>query len=121
MCYHLKKGELHMNAALETRNATEDFSFVLEQDILYFRTGHHGLVSFHGKNFNVKRRLSKEQLYQIISDGAFFKVNTDCFANLDKIKAIKDNRIYFEFNNPDSKTISISRLRHNRLKDLQIK
>jgi hypothetical protein len=110
-----------MNAALETRNTNEDFDFVLEKDILYFRMGHHGLVSFHGKNFNIKRRLSTEQLHQIIADGAFFKVNTDCFANLKKINAIKDNRIYFEFNNPDSKTIPISRFRHYRLKDLQLK
>jgi DNA-binding LytR/AlgR family response regulator len=110
-----------MNAALETRNTNEDFDFVLEKDILYFRTGHHGLVSFHGKNFNVKRRLSTEQLHQIIADGIFLQVNTDCFANLNKINSIKDKRIYFEINNPDSKTIPISRLRLYRLKNLQLK
>jgi hypothetical protein len=111
-----------MNAALETRVINEDFDFELEREILYFRMGHHGLVSFHGKNFNVKRRLSAEQLQQIIADGAFFKVNADCYANLNKIKVIKDNRIYFISSSTDTtKSVSISRLKHYRLKEILLK
>jgi hypothetical protein len=117
MCQHLKKGDLHMNVALETRNLYEDF--VLEKDILYYRTGGHGLVSFHGKNFNVKRRLSAEQLQKIIAEGTFYKVNDDCYVNIMKIQAIKDSRVYFEaFNSDDAKCVPVSKHKHFRLKEL---
>jgi DNA-binding LytR/AlgR family response regulator len=106
-----------MNVALENRNMYEDF--VLEQDILYYRTGHHGLVSFHGKNFNVRRRLSSEQLQNILSEGTFYKVNTDCYVNIMKIQAIKDSRVYFESYDPDdAKCVPVSRHKHFRLKEL---
>jgi DNA-binding LytR/AlgR family response regulator len=111
-----EKGDLHMNAALENRNVVEDF--VLEKDILYYRTGSHGLVSFHGKNFNVRRRLSTEQLQKIIAEGTFYKVNNDCYVNIMKIQTIKDSRVYFESHNPDAKCVPVSRLKHFRLKEL---
>ncbi|MEX2461646.1 MAG: LytTR family transcriptional regulator DNA-binding domain-containing protein [Paenibacillaceae bacterium] len=105
-----------MNAALETRNMYEDF--VLEKDILYFRTGHHGLVSFHGKNFNVRRKLSTEQLQKILVEDNFYKVNTDCYVNIMKVKTIQDNRVYFESLDLDAKSVPIDRLKHHRLKVL---
>ena len=104
-----------MNAALENRNVVEDF--VLEKDILYYRIGSHGLVSFHGKNFNVRRRLSREQLQKIIAEGIFYKVNTDCYVNILKIETIKDSRVYFDSHNPDAKCVPVSRHK-NRLKEL---
>src|ERR1700730_11788304 len=106
-----------MNVALETRNLYEDF--VLEKDILYYRTGHRGLVSFHGKSFNVRRRLSAEQLQKILSDGPFYKVNIDCYVNIMKIQAIKDSHVYFESYDPDDvKCVPVSRHKHFRLKEL---
>ncbi|QGQ99854.1 hypothetical protein EHS13_35805 [Paenibacillus psychroresistens] len=105
-----------MNAALEYRNVVEDF--VLEKDILYYRTGSHGLVSFHGKNFNVRRRLSTEQLQKILAEGIFYKVNTDCYVNILKIETIKDSRVYFEYHNPDAKCVPVSRNKNFRLKEL---
>jgi hypothetical protein len=111
-----EKGDVHMNLALETRNVYEDFD--LEKDILYYRTGKHGLVSFHGRNFNVRRRLTKEQLQKMVTEGTFFKVNNDCYVNLTKIKMVKDGRIYFEFYNADAKCVTISKHKHYRLKEL---
>ncbi|MBP1995660.1 LytTR family transcriptional regulator DNA-binding domain-containing protein [Paenibacillus eucommiae] len=103
-----------MNVALENQNTYDEF--VLEKDILYFRVGAHGLVSFHGKNFNVKRRLSTEQLDKMLSDSAFFKVNTDCYANLHKVEAVQDSRVCFDSKSPTSKSVSITKLRQGRLK-----
>jgi hypothetical protein len=104
-----------MNVTLEGRNTYEDF--ILEKDILYFRIGDRGLVSFHGKNFNVKRRISTEQLQPMMSSSAFFKVNTNCFANLNKVEMIQDSRVYFEPKNLDSKSVSITKLRQSQLKE----
>ena len=42
-----------MKHVSESRNMYEDF--VVETDILFFKTGSHGLVSFHGRNYNIKR------------------------------------------------------------------
>jgi DNA-binding LytR/AlgR family response regulator len=105
-----------MNAALEQRNMVEDF--ILEKDILYYRTGQHHLVSFHGKNFNVRRRLSTEQLQKMIAEGTFYKVNNDCYVNIGKVKTIQDNRVYFESLSSDAKFVPIDRLKNHRLKEL---
>jgi len=104
-----------MNAALETRSKYEDF--VLEEDILYYRMGHHGLVSFHGNNFNVRRRLSTEQLQKITADASFYKVNADCYVNISKVRTVQDSKVYFESVSMDAKCIPIDRLKHSRLKE----
>jgi DNA-binding LytR/AlgR family response regulator len=105
-----------MNLTLETRNVYEDFA--LEKDILYYRMGNYGLVSFHGRNFNVRRRLTQEQLQKMVTEGTFFKVNNDCFVNLTKIKTIKDSRVYFESYSDEAKFVTISKHTHYRLKEL---
>jgi DNA-binding LytR/AlgR family response regulator len=107
-----------MTLALETRNVYEDF--VLEKDILYYRTGNYGLVSFHGRNFNVRRRLNQEQLQNMLTEGTFYKVNNDCFVNLTKIKTIKDNHVYFEPYSDDAKCVTISKHKQFRLKELLV-
>jgi DNA-binding LytR/AlgR family response regulator len=107
-----------MNVTLEDtfeeRNSYENF--VLEKDILYFRIKDRGLVSFHGKNFNIKRRMTSEQLSSMMSSSDFFKVNTECFVNLKKVRMIQDNRVYFGLQSEDSKSVSITKLRQNQLK-----
>jgi hypothetical protein len=104
-----------MNVALENRNTYDDF--VLEKDILYFRVGDHGIVSFHGKNYNVKKRMSTDQFTKLISDAAFFKVNTDCYANIKKVDSIQEGKVCFHSNTPESKSVMITKLRQNRLKE----
>lgn len=105
-----------MNVALESRNTYEDF--VLEQDIMYFRVGEHGLVSFHGKNYHMKKRMSTEQIQEITTDSAFFKVNTDCYVNTRKIIQIQDGKVFFEIKGAESKFASITKLRQYRLKEI---
>lgn len=105
-----------MNVALDVKNTYEDF--ILQRDIMYFRVGERGLVSFHGKNYHVKKRLSTEQLAEITSDSYFFKVNTDCYVNTSKILNIQDGKVYFELKGSESKFTTITKLRQHRLKEI---
>ena len=105
-----------MNVALEVKNTYEDF--VLEKDIMYFRVGEHGLVSFHGKNYHIKKRLTTEQFQEITTNSSFFKVNTDCYVNTGKIIQIQDGKVFFEIKGADSKFASITKLRQHRLKEI---
>ncbi|TXK76754.1 LytTR family transcriptional regulator DNA-binding domain-containing protein [Paenibacillus sp. N3.4] len=105
-----------MNVALDARNTYENF--VLEKDILYFRVGEHGLVSFHGKNYHIKKRMTTEQIQVIIADKSFFKVNMDCYVNTTKVLHIQDGKVFFELKGNDSKFTTITKLRQHRLKEL---
>jgi hypothetical protein len=105
-----------MDVALETMSTYEDF--VLEKDILYFRVGDHGLVSFHGKNFNLKRRVATDQLNKMIVNSSFFKVNMDSYANINKIYLIADGKVFFNPRTPDTKSIVVTALRQASLKEL---
>jgi hypothetical protein len=60
--------------------------------------------------------MSSDQLGSMMSSSDFFKVNTDCFANLKKVQMIQDNRVYFGPKNENSKSVSITKLRQNQLK-----
>jgi hypothetical protein len=105
-----------MNVALDAKNTYEDF--ILQKDIMYFRVGEHGLVSFHGKNFHIKKRMSTEQMLEITSDATFFKVNTDCYVNTRKIIQIQDGKVFFELTGAESKSATITKLRQYRLKEI---
>lgn len=78
---------------METRNVYEDFE--VEKDILFFRVGDHDLVIFHGRNYNIKKRMPAEQLNRLLSSSTFYHVQGDCYVNLNKISAIEDDCIYF--------------------------
>ncbi|NEW04611.1 hypothetical protein GK047_01050 [Paenibacillus sp. SYP-B3998] len=105
-----------MNVALDFKNTYEDF--ILQKDIMYFRVGERGLVSFHGKNYHVKKRMSSEQILEITSDIVFFKANTDCYVNTRKIIHIQDGKVYFETKGSESKHTTITKLRQHRLKEI---
>lgn len=105
-----------MNVALENRNVYDEF--VLEKDILYFRVGDRGNVCYHGKNFNLKKRVSTEEMNEQLSNPAFYKVNTDCYVNMAKIDRIQDGKVFFNFKHPDAKNVHITKLREINLKDL---
>lgn len=105
-----------MNVALDVTNTYEDF--ILQKDIMYFRVGEHGLVSFHGRNYHIKKRLSTEQMKELMSDTSFFKANTDCYVNTTKIINIQDGKVFFELKGTDSKFTTITKLRQHRLKEI---
>ncbi|MFC0211359.1 hypothetical protein ACFFK0_02645 [Paenibacillus chartarius] len=105
-----------MHVAPDKERAFEEF--VLERDILYFRVGDHGLVSFHGRNFNWRKRFSTEELRKVTSQQAFFQVNTDCYVNTARVSVIRDGCVYFDTGELDGKSVMITKLRQSRLKDM---
>ncbi len=105
-----------MSLATESMNTYEEFQ--LEKDILFFRVGQHGLVSFHGRNFNIKKRISSDELIRMIEQPVFFKVNTDCYANLRKIEAVSDGQVYFSATDRIVKHVPITKLRQHNLQHI---
>lgn len=81
------------NILLEARNVYEDFE--VETDILFFKVGDHDLVIFHGRNYNIKKRMTAEQLNRLLSNSCYYPVYGTCYVNLNKISSIEDDCIYF--------------------------
>lgn len=84
-----------MNVALQEKNVYEDFE--PRQDILYFKVGAHGLISFHGRNYNIKKRLSADERTRLLSDSAtFFRISSDCYVNVRNISVMGDHHLFFD-------------------------
>lgn len=93
-----------MTVALQHKNVYEDFD--PQSDTLFFKVGTHGLISFHGRNYNIKKRMSAEERNQLISDNStFFRVSSDCYVNLRNISSMGDSYIFF---GDSSKRVSCS-------------
>lgn len=111
---HLLKGAFgKMNTALEHKNVYEDFE--PKHDTLFFKVGSHGMISFHGKNYNIKRRMSTEQRSNLTSDASFIQVNADCYVNVDKIRSIESDYIYFGSEMASNKRIPVSRRKQQQI------
>lgn len=83
-----------MNVALQEKNVYEDFE--PRQDTLFFKVGAHGLISFHGRNYNIKKRLSAEERNRLITDtSTFFRVSSDCYVNVFNISVMSDDFLLF--------------------------
>lgn len=82
-----------MNATLRETDLYEKFD--LENDILYFRIGALGLVSFHGKNYNLKRRLTPDQIKKLTKEKSFCPVGSNCYVNIGKIQSFTGGVVYF--------------------------
>lgn len=102
-----------MNTALEHKNVYEDFE--PRHDTLFFKVGSHGMISFHGKNYNIKRRMSTEQRSSLTSDASFVQVNSDCYVNVDKICSIESDYIYFGSEMTSNKRIPVSRRKQQQI------
>lgn len=96
-----------MNLALQERNVYENFD--LASDILYFKIGSQGIVSFHGRNYNIKKRMTADQIKKLVSERSFYPINSNCHINIDKIKSIDSGTIYFGSEYSDSKQVSVNR------------
>lgn len=105
-----------MNVALQHRNVYEDFN--LEQDILFFKIGTQSLVSFHGNNYNIKKRVSSDLLQQHIANPNFFKISSTCYVNVSKIKSIASGTIYFGTDILQTKRLTINRRKQSMIKQL---
>ncbi|MDB4867703.1 MAG: hypothetical protein JWR03_2036 [Cohnella sp.] len=82
-----------MNAALQDKNVYEDFEPIT--DTLFFKVGSYDLISFHGRNYNIKKRLSTDEKNRLMSDAAFVRVDSNCYVNAGKITRLEDDAICF--------------------------
>lgn len=106
-----------MSLADISKNVYEDFE--VEQDILFFKVGARaqGLVSFHGSNYNIKKRMTSDQLSSLCALTNFVKIKSDCFVNIGKITSIEGDNVYFGESLSD-KRVPVSRWKQNRLMHL---
>ncbi|MFC5404006.1 hypothetical protein [Cohnella soli] len=83
-----------MTVALQHKNVYEDFD--PRQDTLFFKVGTHGLISFHGRNYNIKKRMSADERNRLIADSStFFRVASDCYVNVRNISVIGEQCLFF--------------------------
>jgi len=82
-----------MNAARSEADLYETFQ--PKEDSLFFKIGYGGIISFHGSNCNIRKRLTSDELGDLIGDGRFLQAASGCYVNLDKIRTIEDRFIRF--------------------------
>jgi DNA-binding LytR/AlgR family response regulator len=87
-----------MQGVQQERNVYEDF--VPQDDTLFFKVNSaHDLVSFHGRNYNIKKRLTVDERKKLIADSAFFRLDSNCYVNAGKIRGMERNAIVFDNTN----------------------
>ncbi|MCM3748663.1 hypothetical protein M3223_15030 [Paenibacillus pasadenensis] len=96
-----------VNVPLKDRNVYEDFD--VETDILYYKLGSLGLVSFHGSNYNIKKKLSAEQINRLRGIESFYPVNSVCYINTALISSVEDSTVFFGSKGPEAKRVHLSR------------
>jgi hypothetical protein len=103
-----------MNVALQEKNVYEDFEPL--NDTLFFKVGVHELISFHGRNYNIKKRMSAEERSRLIADTAtFFRISSDCYVNVRNISVIGDDYLFF---GDTSKRLSCSQRKQHMIRQL---
>ncbi|SET35603.1 hypothetical protein [Paenibacillus sp. NFR01] len=103
-----------MSSLLEARNVYEDFE--VDTDILFFKVGDHDLVIFHGRNYNIKKRMSAEQLGRLLSNSNYYHVYGGCYVNLNKISTIEDDCIYFGEKGHYAKNVRVPRRKQENIR-----
>jgi len=114
-----KGGTAMLIKALNERRYFTDFE--LEKEILFFKMGSDGLVSFHGHKFNRKLQLSNAELTDLLQREVFYPISSNCYINLHKIKAVVSGMVYFGGEYSDSKMIPINKRTEMKLKQLILK
>lgn len=102
-----------MNAALTTRNLYEEFE--VAKDILFFKVGSHGLISFHGRNYHIRKRLPADQQAKLMNDSNFFRVSSNCYINIRKVSTIENDCVYFGSRASGAKYAPISKRKQQLL------
>ncbi|MCU6712952.1 hypothetical protein M6D81_30050 [Paenibacillus sp. J5C_2022] len=99
-----------MNAAtvvLNERNIYKDFD--LEKDVLYFKIGVQGLVSFHGPYYNRKIRMTADEIRQLTEKINYFQISSNCYINISGIRSIENGTVCFGTASSDTKRLSVNR------------
>lgn len=96
-----------LSVALNERTLCEDFD--LEKEILFFKIGSEGLVSFHGHRYSRKVQVSIADQEQLVHTKGYFPISSSCYVNVSKVKSIISGAIYFGGDFTSSKILPISR------------
>jgi hypothetical protein len=94
-----------MIASADNKDIYEDFE--PSKDTFFFKVGSGGLISFHGKNYNITKKLSADQKHSLIQDAAFVRISSNCYVNVDKISSLEKDHIRFVEHVSGSKIISV--------------
>ncbi|WP_243643995.1 LytTR family transcriptional regulator DNA-binding domain-containing protein [Paenibacillus pinisoli] len=108
-----------MNVALKERNVYEEFD--VESDVLYFKLGMQGLVSFHGRNYNRKKRITAEELKNLISKQNFLQISSSCYINTAKVTSVGSGTVYFGPEYSDAKQLPVNRRKQQEIQQLMSK
>ncbi|GIP21338.1 MULTISPECIES: LytTR family transcriptional regulator DNA-binding domain-containing protein [Paenibacillus] len=101
------------------RNVYEDFNPKL--DAYYFKVGDYGLISFHGRNYTIKKRMSSAEKAKLLSEASFYRLTSNFYVNLDKITHIENQALYFKDKISGDKCIPVSRRTQEQVRRLLIK
>ena len=96
-----------MTASHLRKDVYEDFD--PKNEPLFFRIGSHGLISFHGSNYNIRKRLSAEQRLNLITCSDYVRIDANCYVNLVKIRKIDGDCICFGPEASGAKRLPVSR------------
>lgn len=103
-----------MNGAKREKDMYEDFE--PSADTLFFKVDRsHDLVSFHGRNYNIKKRLTADERKKLIADGTFFRLDANCYVNTKKIRGMETGAIIFD---DTTKRIPCPRKKQQKLLDM---
>ncbi|MNM23811.1 hypothetical protein D3C81_342230 [compost metagenome] len=101
---------------LEARNVYEDFE--VETDVLFFKVGDHDLVIFHGRNYNIKKRMSADQLNRLLQSSSYYHVQGGVYINLNKVTSVEDDCVYFGDKSWYAKRVRIPRRKQDHIRQL---
>ena len=82
-----------MSKAPQLPNLYDDFE--PKTQTLFLKLGTKGVVSFHGKNYNISFRMDQDTINQLLTDGPFIQVKSNCYVNVGKISNVSNDTIYF--------------------------
>lgn len=97
----------------EQKDIYEDFE--PGRDTFFFKIGSGGLISFHGRNYNIRKKVSAEQRENLIRNSAFLRISSNCYVNIDKISSVEKDHIRFIEHTSGSKIISVPRWKKQSL------
>lgn len=110
---------LQVSSAAPSRNVYEEFNPKL--DAYYFKIGDYGLISFHGRNYTIKKRMSSADKAKLLSDSSFYRLASNFYVNLDKITHIENQALYFKDKISGDKCIPVSRRTQEQVRRILIK
>jgi hypothetical protein len=67
-----------------------------------------GMVSFHGRNYNMRKRMTAEERNHLIADALFVRATDNCYVNVNKVTAVSNDCLYFDNVTDHAKQVPLS-------------